>query len=483
MGVIGETIFWKSKKRKERLYPFSAPVVASCLVLAESLSIISIGAISALIMVGWRADVYEYYLFAISFIFICTIMLFSFAGQYQVEAVTKPLDNLDKLLIACLTAFLLFLALAFSLKVSDIFSRKWMYVFAFTSILGLVAIRLVSASVLMHLSRYGILARNVVVLGSELQVERLLQRIVEDKPPFVLVLGIFSETTTNRDEVEGIPVRGGLGDLVEFVRTYDVDDIVIAEPWSEEQRIVQQMEKLLELPTKIYLASDLIGFRYNLRSPEDNFAVLPVSELVEKPLPAWASLLKYLEDKVLAVSLLSVLSPLLLLTAIAVKLDSPGPILFRQERLGFNNRRFAIYKFRSMYHSNVPTHGTPQASADDPRVTRVGRFIRRTSIDELPQLFNVLLGTMSLVGPRPHAIDHNEEYSPQIRGYFARHKVKPGITGWAQAKGFRGETDDVGKMEARVRHDIYYVQNWSLFLDIKILLMTAWIVISGKNAY
>jgi exopolysaccharide biosynthesis polyprenyl glycosylphosphotransferase len=193
--------------------------------------------------------------------------------------------------------------------------------------------------------------------------------------------------------------------------------------------------------------------------------------------------IKTVEDYLLASLALLLLSPLLILVAVAIKLDSPGPVFFMQPRLGFNNRRFEIYKFRSMYHCEVPEHRVRQASKGDPRVTRVGRFIRRTSIDELPQLLNVLNGTMSLVGPRPHALSHNEEFAEQVRGYFARHRVKPGITGWAQVNGFRGETDTVEKIKARVEHDVYYAENWSLLFDLRILLMTTVVVLFQKTAY
>lgn len=189
-------------------------------------------------------------------------------------------------------------------------------------------------------------------------------------------------------------------------------------------------------------------------------------------------------DIIIASILIVLLSPLLLLTGILVKLTSPGPVLFRQRRLGFNNRLFDIYKFRSMTHHKYADEKekTVQAQVGDSRITPLGQFLRKTSIDELPQLFNVLNGTMSLVGPRPHAVDHNEDYSKQIRGYFARHKVRPGITGLAQIKGYRGLTDTVEKMENRVKYDIEYVETWSPVLDLKILALTPFAVVSGKNA-
>jgi len=205
-------------------------------------------------------------------------------------------------------------------------------------------------------------------------------------------------------------------------------------------------------------------------------------EVVQRPISGWSQLLKIIEDYSIATVALILLSPLMLLVAAAIKLDSKGPVFFKQKRLGFNNQEFAIYKFRSMYVHEPPAGRTEQAKEGDPRITRVGAFIRRTSIDALPQIFNVLNGTMSLVGPRPHALDHNEEFGRFVRGYFARHKVKPGITGWAQANGFRGETDTIDKIEGRVERDIYYAENWSLLFDIRIILMTALVVIFQKTA-
>ncbi len=483
MSLFGELFSWSKDARRDRVYPFSSSIIVSFCIAAESLWILLTGFITQSILVGWPADTTEYYIAAVVFVFFSTIMLLHFAGQYQFDALMKPVENVDKIIVACITAFFLLLAIAFSLKVSDTYSRRWMYIFAFSSTLAIVATRIMGSWLLAHLSSKGILARNVVLLGAGPQAERFLQRVNEDRPPFFSVTGVFDIDDGGAKSVEGFPVEGGVEDLVEFVRTHDVDDIVVAHPWNDEDRLMPLLTRLLELPTTIYMASDLIGFRLNLRPPDNNFAPLPIAEIVEKPLSGWAFVTKYLEDKILAALFLVVLSPILLLTAAAIKIDSPGPVFYRQRRLGFNNRTFWIYKFRSMHVGATDDGATRQATANDPRVTRVGQFIRRTSIDELPQLINVLNGTMSLVGPRPHAVDHNEDYSKRIRGYFARHRVKPGITGWAQANGLRGETGDLSKMEARVRHDIFYAQNWSLLFDLQIILMTALIVIRGKNAY
>jgi exopolysaccharide biosynthesis polyprenyl glycosylphosphotransferase len=226
----------------------------------------------------------------------------------------------------------------------------------------------------------------------------------------------------------------------------------------------------------------MIGFRVNLRQPPEHFIRFPVHEIIGRPLSGWDLVIKAALDFTIATLALLALLPVFIVIAVAIKIDSPGPVFFLQKRLGFNNQIFTIFKFRTMYASPVPTQSTRQATRNDPRVTRVGWFLRRTSLDELPQLLNVLNGTMSLVGPRPHAIDHNEEYAKKIRGYFGRHRVKPGITGLAQVNGFRGETDTVEKMEKRVLFDIHYVDNWNILLDMKIILRTV-IIMFGGNAY
>jgi putative colanic acid biosynthesis UDP-glucose lipid carrier transferase len=211
-------------------------------------------------------------------------------------------------------------------------------------------------------------------------------------------------------------------------------------------------------------------------------AGIPVLTLSETPLTGVHLLAKTMEDMVLSALILILISPVLLLVAIAIKLDSPGPVFFRQARAGWNGRTFKIWKFRSMYVHQPETGMLKQAGKNDPRITRVGAFIRKTSLDELPQVFNVLMGDMSLVGPRPHAIQHDEEYSRRIDDYFARHNIKPGITGLAQVRGLRGETSDIDQMAQRIEADIEYINNWSVWLDLAILIRTT-TAFTGKYAY
>jgi exopolysaccharide biosynthesis polyprenyl glycosylphosphotransferase len=213
---------------------------------------------------------------------------------------------------------------------------------------------------------------------------------------------------------------------------------------------------------------------------------VPFIDLADKPIKGWAFVQKWLFDKAVAIAALTVLAPVMVLVALAIKLESKGPVLFRQKRYGLNNELVEVLKFRSMFTDRCDSNAVQLVTKSDPRVTRVGRFIRKTSLDELPQLINVLYGTLSVVGPRPHALQAkagNELYPDVVDGYFARHKVKPGVTGWAQINGWRGETDTAEKILKRVEHDLYYIENWSVFLDLYIVLRTPLALLKSENAY
>jgi Undecaprenyl-phosphate glucose phosphotransferase len=362
---------------------------------------------------------------------------------------------------------------------------SWLLTLGGATAASVLAVRLLAFVVLRRLSQRRVIGRHVAVLGTGPQSARVLRQITRDPPYFTALHGVFrAEGAPDQgSQWQGYAVLGGLEDLLRDVRQGLVDDIIVAMPWQDDRSMTDTVERLKELPVNVYLASDLAGFDLAFRPVLGTVSQIPAFEVVQRPISGWSSAAKKLLDYTVALLALAILSPLLLLVAVAIKLDSPGPVFFMQQRLGFNNKPFAIYKFRSMYHRTVPEERVRQATKDDPRVTRVGRIIRATSIDELPQLLNVLDGTMSVVGPRPHALSHNQEYGAQIRGYFARHKVKPGITGWAQVKGLRGETPDLEKMRQRVEHDVFYTENWSIFFDIKIIVMTALVVLTQKTAY
>ena len=373
--------------------------------------------------------------------------------------------------------------LGFALKVSAVFSRVWFFSWWIAATTFVVIARLICFGVLKNLAETGRLTRNIVIFGTGPQAERLLGRLTHSDEPWNRIVGIFDDRQKRApDEISSYPVLGTATDLIVFVRRNRVDDIVIALPWNADQRLFEVIERLRVLPVDVHLGPDMAGLIFPGVS-FSTFGRVPVLDVVRKPVSGWDIILKGLEDRILGAILLILAAPIMALIALAVRLESPGPALFRQTRYGFNNKEFIVYKFRSMDSSRPTEQGVPQAVRGDPRVTRLGHILRRFSLDELPQFINVVLGNMSLVGPRPHAVAHNEEYALRIQGYFARHRIKPGITGWAQVNGLRGETETLDKMKARVEYDIHYIENWSLMFDLRILIMTIVAVLFPKNAY
>ncbi len=277
------------------------------------------------------------------------------------------------------------------------------------------------------------------------------------------------------------PMLGGVDAVADFVKANGVESIFIALPMAAQPRVLKLLDEIKDTTASVYFVPDIfITDLINARI--DDINGVPVLSVCESPITGVNALLKRLFDIVVSVVTLIVLAPLMLAIIVGIKCGSPGPVIFRQRRYGLDGRQIVVWKFRSM---NVVEDGAivTQATRHDTRVTPLGAFLRRTSLDELPQLFNVLAGSMSLVGPRPHAVAHNEQYRRVIKGYMVRHKVKPGITGWAQVNGMRGETDSLDKMRARVEHDIEYLRRWSLGFDLLILLKTAVIVFRKTNAY
>jgi putative colanic acid biosysnthesis UDP-glucose lipid carrier transferase len=298
----------------------------------------------------------------------------------------------------------------------------------------------------------------------------------------VRVAGYFDDRS--RDRLPAVAPADDLGTIAglpEYVRANNVDLIYIALPMASQPRIVRLLEELRDTTASIYFVPDIFVFDL-IHARVDSVGDLPVVAVCETPFYGLNAILKRASDMVFSLCILALISPLLLAIAIGVKRSSPGPILFKQRRYGLDGRKIVVYKFRTM---TVAEDGdlVRQATRNDSRVTRFGAFLRRTSLDELPQFINVLQGRMSVVGPRPHAVAHNELYRKLIRGYMIRHKVRPGITGLAQVRGFRGETDTVDKMQARIECDLAYLRNWSLALDLQIIIKTVAVVLGKQNAY
>jgi putative colanic acid biosynthesis UDP-glucose lipid carrier transferase len=320
-----------------------------------------------------------------------------------------------------------------------------------------------------------------VVVGVNEQGMELARRMGEPATNLHMV-GFFDDRPDEHlNSQHRYPMLGKLRDLPRFANENNINVIYISLPMAHQPRIQALLDGLHDTTASIYFVPDLFVTDL-IQGRVDSVHGLPVVAVCETPFTGLNGVIKRISDIALSMIFLVLLSPLLLLIALSVKLNSRGPVIFRQRRYGLDGREIVVYKFRTM---RVTEDGDiiRQASKHDPRVTRFGAFLRRTSMDELPQFFNVLLGHMSIVGPRPHAVAHNEMYRKLIKGYTLRHKVRPGITGWAQVNGLRGKTETVHEMQERVSYDLDYLRNWSLGLDCYIIAKTVWVVLKGGNAY
>jgi Undecaprenyl-phosphate glucose phosphotransferase len=432
---------------------------------------------------GWSSYDNQQYVAAAAIFAGLTAGLYGHGKLYDFETVATWPGTLSRLLTLSTAAFLALVVIAFALKISAEFSRVWFFSTWLVSTAVSCGVRVAFRCRIDAWGRSGLLVRRVAVVGTGRQAHQLLTRIDAGDGHWKRIIGVFDDRRVSAGQtIAGKRVVGDLEDLARRVRLGQVDDVIVALPWSAEGRLAEICERLRQLPVHLYLGSDLIGYRFVPRLQQRWGGAL-LFEIAASPYSDWKWLVKLAEDKFLAGLGLLVMGPLMALIAFAIRLESPGPALFRQKRYGFNNEIITVYKFRSMRANDCSNPVSPQAIRDDPRVTRVGRFLRRTSLDELPQLLNVLEGSMSLVGPRPHPVALNEKYAELIGGYHGRHKVKPGITGWAQVNGHRGETETVEKMAARVAHDIHYIENWSLGFDLWILLRTMVVGFVHRNAY
>jgi putative colanic acid biosynthesis UDP-glucose lipid carrier transferase len=375
----------------------------------------------------------------------------------------------------------LLLLLAFAFKVTESFSRRviltWFALTPFVVVAAQAAFRRYAAFSALR----GKILQSHVIIGANETGAHLARRL-QANPHLGAFRGYFDDRESTR--LPGLPeeqLLGGTAHVAEYVRLNAVSSIYICLPMRPDERVTRLLEELKDTTASVYFVPDIFVFDL-MQAQVCDLDGIPLLAVCETPFSGMNGVLKRASDMVFASVLLLLLWPILLMLAIGVRLSSPGPALFRQRRYGMYGESINVYKFRTM--SVCEDRGQiQQAQRDDPRVTRFGRFLRRTSLDELPQLFNVLTGTMSLVGPRPHAVSHNEEYRKIIAGYMLRHKVRPGITGWAQVNGYRGETETVEKMQRRVEYDLDYLRNWSLRLDVNILFRTARLIWRDRNAY
>jgi Undecaprenyl-phosphate glucose phosphotransferase len=429
-----------------------------------------------------------HYLGAILAVAVLAMLAFQAADIYQVQAFRGYEKQYFRLASAWSVVFLLAIGVTFFAKSADEFSRVWLAGFYVIGLVTLIAFRRALFLKVRQWTRAGRLDRRTVIVGADTNGDALIKSLAAQRDSDVRVVGVFDDRGDDRAPLalSGYQKLGSVDDLVEFARRTRIDLVIFSLPISAESRILQMLKKLWVLPVDIRLAAHTNKLRFRPRA-YSYIGNVPVLDVFDKPITDWDVVMKWLFDKIVGSLILVLTSPIMLIAAIAIKLDSRGPVFFKQKRYGFNNELIEVYKLRSMYVDQCDATASKLVQKGDPRVTKVGAFIRKTSIDELPQLINVVFkGNLSLVGPRPHAVHAkaaNRLYDEAVDGYFARHRVKPGITGWAQINGWRGETDTHEKIQRRVEHDLYYIENWSVLFDLYIVAKTPLVLACGGNAY
>jgi Undecaprenyl-phosphate glucose phosphotransferase len=417
------------------------------------------------------------------------VVCFQASDIYQVQVFRGQLRQMTRMVSSWTFVFLLFIGASFFAKLGGEVSRLWLSAYFSVGLAALIAERACLRTLVRGWARDGRLDRRTIIVGSDENGEKLVEALKVQDDSDIDVLGVFDDRNDSRalDTCAGAAKLGKIDDIVEFARRTRVDLVLFALPISAETRILDMLKKLWVLPVDIRLSAHTNRLRFRPRA-YSYLGKVPTLDVFEAPITDWDLVMKWLFDHIVGAIVLLLAAPVMALVALAVKLDSPGPVLFRQKRFGFNNERIDVYKFRSLYHDQADPLATKVVTKNDSRVTRVGKFIRKTSLDELPQLFNVVFkSNLSLVGPRPHAVQgkvQSQLFDEAVDGYFARHRVKPGITGWAQINGWRGEIDNEQKIQKRVEFDLYYIENWSVLFDLYILLKTPLaLLMKNENAY
>ena len=431
-----------------------------------------------LLLVYYQTGTVEfYYRVCATLTVLASVPAYTWCGVYAKK--DNYLEGLIRLLMGWSMTLAALAIVAFLCKANELFSRQIILVWAIGSYIGQALLYVPLHGFSKYYQRALQIERRTLIVGTGELALGLANKLraLEHFP----LVGLVSSDTTPLLETGAPPVVGPQEELLELIKTHDIRRLYITLPLSEAVQIEEMYVDLLDAHVDVVWVPDLNSLTLLNHSVSDVDG-MPAIHLIECPLSSQptAALSKSLFDKSVALMAIIALSPLLLIIGLAVKFTSHGPVFFKQDRHGWNGKVIKVWKFRSMrVHDD---HEVKQASRNDSRITPIGRFIRRTSIDELPQLFNVLQGHMALVGPRPHAVAHNNYYSGKILAYMARHRIKPGITGLAQINGCRGETDTIDKMQKRVEIDLKYINNWSLWLDVKILVKTPFTLLS-KDIY
>ena len=467
----------------------SAEVICGTVQVADALAIL-IGGLGSLELfvqaLGSGVTFYELYLVAIVLAAGGFVYAHRRFGGYRIQRLSPLAWQVGRVALVWGGTLSVLTSVGFAARVVQNYSRVWTLLFALVCFAALTMVRIGASLMIDYWTRTGRLTRAIAVVGAGELGQQIVAKIRSVNDAQIRIAGIFDDRMTRvPSEVAGYPVVGTTDDLVAQVRQSLIDEVVIALPLRAEARIGELVAKLRPLPVDLRLSLDPIAGVFPMRGISETASVRMI-EIVDRPLKHWSGVAKWVEDKVLGAVLLALTAPLMALVAVAIRLDSKGPAFFVQERFGFNNNVIRVFKFRTMREGETDASGANRTVPGDLRVTRVGRILRRLSIDELPQLLNVMLGDMSLVGPRPHVMAMkagDRLYHEAVGEYFQRHRVKPGVTGWAQVHGLRGEIDTPQRARERVEYDLWYIDNWSIWLDLKVLFMTAIVVLRQQNAY
>ncbi|MEM9060617.1 MAG: exopolysaccharide biosynthesis polyprenyl glycosylphosphotransferase [Pseudomonadota bacterium] len=471
----------QSRLRSARLRP---ELIPGLVMLIDTFGLIAAAAIAFSVSDVPMSALAQTDVFATGLLSVLALIFVRCSGSYRLEVIRDPISALDLPVFSVVAATLLVLAAAHGLGARAVIDAGFLVLTAVTASLLLTGLRLLLSGCLRRLEAADMVCRRAVILCANPTPRGTVFEFANRSDGLTRIDGAYCvDDFLRTNAVLGLPVLGDLDDLVASGRRGEIDTVILTIPLHRLPELAGTLDRLRELPIEIELLPGTLQGLPEMRE----IGTIPtghhVFKIWRRPLSDWGRTGKMALDYVLAATALICLLPALLAIAVAIRLESPGPVLFRQRRLGYNNQPFEIFKFRTMRHLSDRDGATPQARRSDARVTRVGRVLRRISLDELPQLLNVLNGTMSLVGPRPHALDHNEEFGQLVRGYYGRHKVLPGITGWAQVKGLRGGIGSREELEARVAHDVFYAEHWSLAFDLRILISTVAVVLFQRNAY
>jgi Undecaprenyl-phosphate glucose phosphotransferase len=473
---------------QEVVSAYSPTVIAGVLRVVD-FALIAIGGLTLYFGYGLPIEVSGWPYFLLTFgIAVTTVIFFQAVDVYQVHRLQTGFSQITRLVLCWCLVFILFVGASYVARLHNASLEIWFAAFFCSGVAALVIKQLLLRALVRQWAKDGRLDRRTIVVGADENGARLITALKAQEQCKFDILGVFDDRSDSRSQAicAGVPNLGKVDDILEFARRTRIDLVLFALPISAEKRILQMLKKLWVLPVDIHLAAHAGDLHF--RPPSYSYlGKLATLHMSGRPLTDWDMLIKCGLDRVAGALILLLAAPVMALIAIAIKLDSPGPILFRQKRFGFNNEQIDVLKFRSLYHHQADPLASRVVAKNDPRVTHVGRFIRKTSLDELPQLFNVVFkGNLSLVGPRPHAIRgkfENRLFDDTVDGYFARHRVKPGITGWAQINGWRGEIDREEKIQKRVEFDFYYIENWSVLFDLYILCRTPLALLKTENAY